>query len=142
MSDLLTFVLSDYRCPHCLNSLRLRWVKSQDMPATPWKEGVIATSHQVCPICDGKIKTDWHPAIVDDWLWGKRLAPGLVLWIVAIVMDFHPIMMIAGTVVLLIGFATVIYYMVSERWQRPYYVKFELPAGDPDDTESHTLPSA
>ena len=125
MFDLLTFALSDYRCPHCLHSLRFRFVRSKDIPMTLWKDGITTTSHGICPVCEGKIKADWHPAVIDDWMWGKRLAPGLLVWIVAIAMNFHPVAMMIGTVFLLIGFAAVLHYMVSERWQRPYYEKFE-----------------
>lgn len=128
--DLLTFVLADYRCPHCLHSLRFRLVKSKDIPTTPWKDGVIATYCEVCPICDGQIKSDWHPAILDDWMWGKRLAPGILIWIVAMIMDFHPGLMMIGTVILLIGFVTILHYMISERWRRPYYVTFDVTAED------------
>lgn len=136
MLDLLTFVLSDHRCPHCMHSLRFRLVRSKDTPATRWRAGVVATSYEVCPLCDGKIKSDWHPAVIDDWMWGKRLAPGLLLWIVAIVMNFHPVMMMVGTVVLLIGLAAVLHYMVAERWRRPYYVKFDIPEDDAVGRES------
>lgn len=130
MFDLLTFLLSDYRCPHCLHSLRFRWLKSKDIPVTPWKNGMVTTSHEVCPFCDGTIKSDWHPAVIDDWMWGKRLAPGILIWIVAIIMNFHPVMMMVGTVALLMGFVTLLHYMVTERWQRPYYVKFERAADE------------
>lgn len=138
MFDLFTFILSDYRCPHCGSSLRFRRVKSIRIPLTRWKDDVTTSSYEVCPACAGKIKSDWHPAIIDDWLWMKRLAPGILIWIVALFMDFHPVAMMLGTVVLLAGFVAVLYYTVAERWQRPYYVLFDplseevQPAPGPD----------
>ena len=125
--DLLTFALADYRCPHCLHSLRFRLIKTKAIPHRPWKNGMIATHCEICPICNGEIKADWHPAIVDDWMWGKRLAPGILIWIAAIIMDFHPIIMMIGTATLLIGLASVLHYMISERWRRPYYVTLDTP---------------
>jgi hypothetical protein len=73
-------------------------------------------------------------------MWGKRLAPGIVVWIVAIIMNFHPVVMMIGTVFLLIGFAAVVYYMVAERWRRPYYVEFKEPPDVPDSLEGGTRP--
>jgi hypothetical protein len=124
--DPLTFILSDYRCPHCLHSLRFRWVKSREIPVTPWRDSMTTTSCETCPVCGETIKSDWHPALIDDWMWGKRLAPGILIWIVAMLTGWHPIMLMAGTLALMIGFIMVVVYMVAERWQRPYYTKFEV----------------
>ncbi len=84
------------------------------------------TSCETCPVCGETIKSDWHPALIDDWMWGKRLAPGILIWIVAMLTGWHPIMLMAGTLALMIGFIMVVVYMVAERWQRPYYTKFEV----------------
>ena len=46
------------------------------------------------------------------------------------IMDFHPGLMMIGTVILLIGFVTILHYMISERWRRPYYVTFDVTAED------------
>lgn len=124
--DFLTFVLCDYRCPHCRHSLRFRWVKTREIVPVPWERGMIATYHEVCPVCEGAIKVSWHLAVFHEWLWAKRLAPGIAIWIVAMLINFPPLMMAAGTVVLLVGLVAIVYYMVVDRWQRPYYNPFEV----------------
>jgi hypothetical protein len=125
MPDVLEFLLSDYRCPHCLSSLRFRWLKSTEIPMIRWKNGVLVDSHELCPVCAGKIKADSHPAVIDDWMWGKRLSPGIVVWVVAMIMDFHPVLMMIGTFLLFAGFFLVLRYTLLELWRRPRYVKFD-----------------
>lgn len=41
------------------------------------------------------------------------------------ILDFQPVLMMTGTLFLLIGFATIVYFMIAERWRRPYYVAFD-----------------
>lgn len=134
MPDLLTFVLSDYRCPHCGCSLRFRWVRRKEIPITPWKNGTLTTSYEICPACNGKIKSAAHPAVIDDGLWARWLIPGIVIWVAAMMMHFQPVMMMVGTFALLMGCVALVYYMVAARWRRPYYVKFEGPEESPNES--------
>jgi hypothetical protein len=127
--DLLAFLLEDHRCPYCRASLRFRLVRTVDIEDAGASDAV--TSHEVCPCCGGAILLREHAAVVDDWLWAKHLAPGLVLWIVALLTGLPPLLTIAGTLLMAIGLLLILHYMVTERLGRRRFREFELPAGDP-----------
>jgi hypothetical protein len=132
MPDLLTFLLSDHRCPHCTRSLRWRWLRYQEVLRYSEARGEWRDEVLVCPGCQGWLRNEWHPAVLNDWLWGRWLAPGLAVWIISMLLGFHPVGMALGTLLLLAGLAGVLVYMVRARWRYPVYTAAGLtPDGQP-----------
>ena len=123
--DLLSFLLEDHRCPHCHASLRFRFVKTVDIEGAGSFDRLSA--HEVCPCCGAAILLREHAAVINDWLWAKRLAPGLALWILALFTGLPPLLTITGTALLAIGLLLVLHYMVKERLGRRRFREFELP---------------
>ncbi|MBK7017924.1 MAG: hypothetical protein IPH39_20850 [Sulfuritalea sp.] len=123
--DLLSFLLEDHRCPHCRTSLRLRYVKTVDIAGARDSDPV--SSHEVCPRCGAAILLREHAAVMNDWLWGKRLAPGLAVWVLALFTGLPPLLTITGTALLAIGLLLVLHYMVTERLGRRRFREFKLP---------------
>ncbi len=123
--DLLSFLLEDHRCPHCRASLRFRFVKTVDLEGAGRFDQV--SSHEVCPCCGAAIRLREHAAVINDWLWAKRLAPGLALWILALFTGLPPLLTISGTVLMAIGLLLVLHYMVTERLGRRRFREFKLP---------------
>lgn len=117
--------MSDHRCPHCVKSLRWRWVRSVNVPGKRWHEQ--GASHEVCPFCTGAIVDTRHPAVSDDWLWARYLMPAVVLEILALMLPSQPWLFVAGGVAAVAGGVVIVTYTVRERLRWVRYRKFEPP---------------
>ncbi|MDP2227450.1 MAG: hypothetical protein Q8J78_08250 [Moraxellaceae bacterium] len=112
----------NYRCPHCDTSLRFRRV-----PRTG--NGDIRR----CPVCEGEVIWQMPPARRDNWLWSRFQALGLVVLVIAVILDFHPPTLLAGTALYVAGFVVLLGYVIRENLRWRMYRAADEP---PDDAAS------
>ncbi len=103
--------LMDFGCPHCSASLRFRRVSK--LPGGDARGG---NSPRVCAHCSGLIVERRHPAIADNWRWSRFYLPGVLLCAAGIFVPSLGWLLPFALVVLAIGLAALVAYMVRERW--------------------------
>lgn len=103
--------LLNFGCPHCGVSLRFRRVPE----ANPQTSQPGPTPRR-CPVCQGGVVERRHPALTNSCRWSLFFLPGVALCALGIFVPSLGWLLPYAVVILEMGLAALVVYMVAARW--------------------------